>query len=270
MLGKRLLTIAVALPLFAAALLWLPPLLWALLLMLGLLIAAFEWCTLSAFERSRRMLFVLGVMGSAVALLVVRAVVDPGITATLERWVYAASVMFWIGVAPFWVARRWQTREPAVLALAGWIVLVPMWLALARLQATPGLLLLILSVVWIADSAAYLSGRRWGRHKLAPVVSPGKSWEGVAGAAAVLALYYLVLWFIVPAGRTWFGPALAAALFAALLALSIEGDLFESWMKRQAGVKDSGQLLPGHGGILDRIDGLASTLPAAALLVSFT
>ena len=100
-------------------------------------------------------------------------------------------------------------------------------------------------------------------------VSPGKSWEGVAGAAIAVGLYYLVVWFIV---RPWQGaPAAAAgaALFAVLLALSIVGDLFESWLKRQAGVKDSGQLLPGHGGILDRVDGLTSTLPVAALALHF-
>jgi phosphatidate cytidylyltransferase len=270
MLGARLLTIAVALPLFVAALLWLPPLLWALLLLIGLAIAASEWSALAGFSPRQRIAFLLAIAGSACALLIVAAVLPAAAAARLELWVYAISCMFWLGVAPFWLARRWATRDALVLALAGWIVLVPMWLALTRLQATPWLLLLILSVVWIADSAAYLAGRRWGRTRLAPVVSPGKSWEGVAGAAGVLALYYLLLWFIVPAGQAYFGAGIAAALFAALLALSIEGDLFESWMKRQAGVKDSGQLLPGHGGVLDRIDGLTSTVPAAALLFYLT
>jgi phosphatidate cytidylyltransferase len=144
-----------------------------------------------------------------------------------------------------------------------------MWLALVHLQARPWALLLFMSIVWVADTAAYLAGRTWGRRKLAPRVSPGKSWEGVIGAAVALALYYVLLWFIVPADGRLFAAAPGALVFAALLALSVEGDLFESWMKRQAGVKDSGHLLPGHGGILDRIDGLTSTMPAAALALYF-
>jgi phosphatidate cytidylyltransferase len=193
-----------------------------------------------------------------------------GMREDADLWVYGLSCAFWVGVAPFWVGARWTTRNPVLLGVAGWIALVPMWLALVRLQASPWALLLFLSIVWIADTAAYLAGKRWGRHKLAPLVSPGKSWEGVFGAVFALAIYYAVLWSIVPAGERYFHASPGIVIFAVVLALSIEGDLFESWMKRQAGVKDSGNLLPGHGGLLDRIDGLTSTLPAAALAFYLT
>jgi phosphatidate cytidylyltransferase len=121
--------------------------------------------------------------------------------------------------------------------------------------------------VWTADIAAYFAGHAFGRHKLAPLISPGKTWEGVIGALAAVALYWSVI--------TWFVPDFAGQLPAGLLwaavltAVSIQGDLFESWMKRLAGVKDSGSLLPGHGGLLDRIDALTSTLPLAALYFAY-
>ena len=119
---------------------------------------------------------------------------------------------------------------------------------------------------WVADIAAYFSGRRFGRHKLAPAISPGKTWEGAVGAGVgVLAFGYAVALhggLALPLQAGWPG---LAPLLVAYTALSIIGDLFESLLKRQAGLKDSGTLLPGHGGILDRIDSLTSTLPLAGL-----
>jgi len=128
-----------------------------------------------------------------------------------------------------------------------------------------------MAVVWIADTAAYFAGRAFGRHKLAPQVSPGKTWEGVYGALAAVAVYALAL---VPlaaaAGHSGEVSAVAVGVWVAcalvLVALSVEGDLFESLLKRHAEVKDSGRLLPGHGGVLDRIDALLAAMPAAALL----
>jgi phosphatidate cytidylyltransferase len=140
-----------------------------------------------------------------------------------------------------------------------------MWLALVQLQTAPWALLLFLSVVWVADTAAYLSGKRWGRTKLAPRISPGKTWEGALGAAAAVGVYYVVLWVLASRADRYFDGWWGLFIFGVILALSVEGDLFESWIKRRAGVKDSGQILPGHGGILDRIDGLTAAIPAAAL-----
>jgi phosphatidate cytidylyltransferase len=139
------------------------------------------------------------------------------------------------------------------------VVLLPTWVALLYLHARgPAVLLGVMAVVWTADTAAYFAGRQFGRHKLAPAISPGKTWEGVAGALAALAIYAAVL------SQQTTMPLLPLFLMVAgLLYSSVLGDLYESWIKRVAGMKDSGTLLPGHGGVLDRIDALTSTLPIA-------
>ena len=256
----RALTVLIMLPLFAAALVLSPQWLWALLLLPALFIASWEGAGLAGCGAVARSGYGTFNVLSAAALFYLAPY-------RLELATFALSCGFWVFVAPAWLSRRWTVRNALVLGIVGWIALVPMWLALVRLQTDPWTLLVFMSVVWIADTFAYLAGRQWGRNKLAPIISPGKSWEGVAGAAAALGVYFVILWFIVPVGPRVLPVWSGLALFAALLALSIEGDLLESWMKRQAGVKDSGRLLPGHGGLLDRIDGLTSTMPAAALAV---
>lgn len=256
----RALTVLIALPLFAGALVYSPQWLWALLLMPVLFIASWEWAGLARYGAAARIAY--SAFNSAIALALFYLA-----PYQVELVAFALSCAFWVLVAPPWLARRWSIRNALVLGAVGSIALVPMWLALVRLQVSPAALLLFMAVVWIADTFAYLAGRQWGRHKLAPLISPGKSWEGVAGATVALAVYYAILWFLLPVGARVLPAWSALALFGAMLALSIEGDLFESWMKRQAGVKDSGRLLPGHGGILDRIDGLTSTMPAVALVL---
>jgi phosphatidate cytidylyltransferase len=263
MFAKRLLTVAILLPVFAAALLLLPRTLWALFLLPGLAIAAAEWIGLAGSVAPVRYAYAAAVALSALAILFLAE------GSQLEWWLFGAAAVFWICVAPAWLFGHWSIRQPLVLGTIGWIALVPMWLALVHLQATPWILLLVLSIVWIADTAAYAAGRRWGRHKLAPLTSPGKSWEGVAGAALAVGVYYAVLWFVAPAAWDGWRGGFGALVFAGIFVLSIVGDLFESLMKRQAGVKDSGQLLPGHGGMLDRIDGLTSTVPLAAFALYY-
>jgi phosphatidate cytidylyltransferase len=263
MFMTRLLTVAIALPIFIGALLFLSPQLWGLFLLPVLAAASWEWGGLAAYRSTARVAYaILLVLSGAILFYLLNGTTLP---VRLDIAVYALSCAFWVAVAPFWLSSRWATRNAFVLGIAGWIALVPMWLALARLQSAPWALLLFMSVVWVADTAAYMVGKRWGRTKLAPRVSPGKTWEGALGAAAAVTIYYALLLLIVPAGSRviegWWG----FIIFAGIFALSVEGDLFESWIKRTAGVKDSGQLLPGHGGILDRIDGLTATMPAAAL-----
>jgi phosphatidate cytidylyltransferase len=151
------------------------------------------------------------------------------------------------------------------LALVGWLLLLPTCLALFQLRAINPLLLLgFIATIWISDTAAYFTGRKFGRHKLAPSISPGKTWEGVAGALTAVIIYALT-WSYLVADKTQI--ILLAPLLLVLVVLGIIGDLFESLMKRQAGVKNSSNILPGHGGILDRIDALTSTLPVAIFIV---
>jgi phosphatidate cytidylyltransferase len=133
-------------------------------------------------------------------------------------------------------------------------------------------LLAAMALVWVADIAAYFAGRRFGRRRLAPAISPGKTWEGVIGALAGVLLYGLLLQqpLLAGSGIDRLHTAAGAGWYPLLLVLAvlgIEGDLLESWLKRCAGVKDSGWVLPGHGGVIDRIDALTAALPAAAWLV---
>ncbi len=259
MLITRLVTAGIALSLFIGALLWLPNGYWAGILLFLLLFGGWEWAKLCGFSRNGSGLFLAAVLLSAAAVFIFPH----------DGLVYGASVAFWMLLAPAWLKYRWRVAHPLLLGLTGWIVLVPTWLALARLQIQPLQLLSFLAIVWIADSAAYFAGKRFGRRKLAPDISPGKTWEGAIGAFIAVAVYYLVLRFAFEPVIAWPGALTGAVLFAVITVMSIEGDLFESWIKRRAGVKDSGSLLPGHGGVLDRIDGLTATMPFAALAVLY-
>jgi phosphatidate cytidylyltransferase len=271
MFAARFITGIVLLALFGGALFLLPNVYWSALLLLALHLAALEWAALAGYRAAARWAFAALVLGAGVALLLHGYRTTPTMpnSSLLYVSVYWIAAVFWIVIAPAWLMKRWRPRNGFILGIAGAIVLIPTWLALMVLQATPTRLIIVLGVVWIADTAAYLVGRRLGKHALAPRISPGKTWEGVIGAVAAVAVYFSLLWFIFAAERTLRDAAIGVALFAAVTALSVEGDLFESWMKRQAGMKDSGALLPGHGGVLDRIDGLTAGLPIAALWLHY-
>jgi len=270
MLASRIVTALVLLAVCVGALLFLPNAWWGLLLLPVLGAAALEWCRLTGLSRGGRTAFVAIVLLSAGVLWLVMSGRLPvaGSAASLEMLVYASSAMFWVLFALPCVVLRWELRSKPWLVAAGWLLLVPCWLALVRLQVEPLQLLALLVVVWLSDSAAFFAGKRWCRHRLAPSVSPGKTWEGVAGAAAAVAVYYVALSGAAPGWTGWSGWR-GALLLAVVAVAGVVGDLFESWVKRQAGVKDSGALLPGHGGILDRIDSMTAALPIAALLLRY-
>ena len=266
MLTTRILTALIALPLFLAALFYLPKAGWALFLMPWLLTGAWEWGGLAKWPLVSRVIYLFVVAAMSVVLwilIVAPAQVHTGMV------LHSIALVFWLAVAPLWLARGWHVRHPLPLALTGIILLLPLWLALVQLQAEPRLLLLLMIIVWISDTAAFLCGKRWGQHKLAPLISPGKTWEGVAGAIAAVTLYHALLPAGYAAGHAVLTGAVGLVVFWALTVLGMEGDLFESWIKRTAGAKDSGTMLPGHGGILDRVDALTSTMPLAALLLAW-
>ena len=272
MLSTRILTAIVAVVAVLAALFALPPTIFALVLTIAMAAAAHEWGQLARFTRGARLTFVSVVVAlCALLLLAPGAGFARGWPTTVVLAACGLATAFWLFVATPWVVRRWPTRSSPSLAIAGLIVLVGAFVALVELQArSPWLVLAAMAIVWIADTAAYFSGRAFGRHKLAPAVSPGKTWEGVYGALGAVALYALAL---VPLAHRagYVGPVAAPAAAAwlafavAVAALSVVGDLFESWLKRNAGVKDSGTVLPGHGGVLDRIDALLAAMPPLAL-----
>jgi phosphatidate cytidylyltransferase len=269
-LRTRVVTAVVLIAAFLSALFRLPPIPWAVATLAVLALAAWEWARLSRFDGAGGWAFVALVPTVAVAW----TRIAPGLPAPWYLAPYVVATAFWLFVVPAWMGRLSRVDAPFALAAAGIVAIVPTWLALLDLRAvSPWLLLVSMAVVWISDSAAYFTGRAVGRRKLAPAISPGKTWEGVAGAvfavAAFAAALAPALALSTDAGLAWVGSAGAWLVLAALAlcALGIEGDLYESWLKRCAGLKDSSGLLPGHGGILDRIDALTSTLPVAALVV---
>jgi phosphatidate cytidylyltransferase len=271
MLATRILTAAVLILLTLAALFLLPPRGFGVVLLAVMLAAAHEWNRLAGFGRGRAAIFLGGVLLFGAWLLFGPSGFERGWPQGIVLAVCGFATGFWLLFATPWVMRRWPRRSPLAMAAVGWIVLAGVFVALVELQArSPWLVLAAMAIVWVADTAAYFSGRAFGRRKLAPEVSPGKTWEGVYGALAAVAIYAIAL---VPlAGAAGFGArvdAVAIALWIllalALAGISIIGDLFESLLKRQAGMKDSGSLLPGHGGVLDRTDALLAAMPPAAL-----
>lgn len=264
MLKARILTALVVLPLFLSALFFLQDIFWAIVLLSLTVIGSREWSRLAGFSVKNTIVFMLltTVIGGEL-LFQLSESLKTNIYSIELIWVYGLSAAFWIIAVPPYLKQLFTIKQPFILMLIGWIVLLPTCLALYQLRAIgPMLLLGFMATIWISDSAAYFTGRSLGKRKLAPQISPNKTWEGVAGALIAVLIYGLIWDF-------WFNEqSLAAKLIPLLLSmaiLGIIGDLYESLMKRQAGVKDSGNILPGHGGILDRIDALTSSLPFATL-----
>jgi phosphatidate cytidylyltransferase len=275
MLRTRVLTAIALLPVILGMLFAAGAAAWAAFALAIALLASWEWSRLCGFRPGGRRAFLLlsAVIAGALLLAYLRA---PGrVFTNLAEASFVAAAYFWVFAVPAWLALRLRP-EPWVSGLAGLFVVWPLWAALVVLrEASPWVLLAIAALVWVADIAAYFAGHRFGRRKLAPGISPGKTWEGVIGALLGVLVYGTVLDV---ATHAWAGPltplfasawGLATVLaMLVLVAVSVLGDLFESWMKRCAGRKDSSRLLPGHGGVLDRIDALLPVLPAAMAISS--
>ena len=260
-LRMRVLTAAALIITVVAALYWLPTLAVAALLGVFALGGAWEWSTLAG---CRRMLHRQIYLALTLILMLGFYVVLDRSWAQLGLW--GLALAWWMVSAV--LVLRYQLREKAPggdrmwRLAAGWLMVVPAWAALVVLHYSHGAggVLALLLLVWVADIAAYLFGSRFGRRRLASRVSQGKSWEGLlaALAAASLVAVSTAVWVgIRPEQRM-----LYVVLAATVVAVSVLGDLTESLFKRVAGVKDSGSVLPGHGGVLDRIDSLTAAAPA--------
>ena len=275
MLLTRVLTALALLPVVLGMLFFSNPALWSLFVLGIALLACWEWSRMCEFTPGGQAAYLAasGVIGGFLWLLYLRWVPGDFRAAAVTGFILATA--FWVFFAPYWLARKLRP-SPSLRGVAGWLAAWPAWLALVVLRdASPWLLLALAALVWVADIAAYFAGKRFGRHKLAPAVSPGKTWEGVAGGLLGVALYGAALAWLANGRETPISPFFATgagvpAILAmlALVGVSIVGDLFESWMKRGVGLKDSSGLLPGHGGVLDRIDALTSSLPVAAFALT--
>ena len=271
MLKWRVITaLALAPPVFA--LVWYAPTVWlAVAFGLVILLAAAEWAALVPLRsRGARLAYVGGHLGAlALAWLVLQQGAGP------TTLLLSAGAAWWAGALAWLVlyARspgRWAP-SPAAGAAVGFLVLTPAWAGVVFLhqQAAYGgyWVTLLLLLVWGSDVGGYFAGRAFGRRKLAPAISPGKTWAGVAGglvlglAAAVIAQRAALDFGLAPAAL----PLGLLGAYVLTIGFGVAGDLFESMMKRQRGVKDSGTLLPGHGGVLDRVDSISAATPLFAL-----
>lgn len=274
MLKTRVITALVLLAVLLPILFLLPAMYIGAFFLAALLAAAWEWSIL-LIPQARRAAWVYALFCLAIILILL------GMQNT--SWQFALlllSVIFWFFVAPFILAKginlSLERLRPFYVVL-GLILLPATWFSLVFLREL-GLVFLLTSIalVWVADIGAYFIGKAFGKRKLAIQISPGKSVEGAIGGLVLSYGYALLCVMYLPFESTLFGAWAIrfgwVAMFlmvTVLVAFSIFGDLFESQLKRLAGVKDSSHLLPGHGGVLDRVDALIPTMPIAALLAGF-
>ena len=261
MLRQRILAALLLIPLVVWVVLWAPPPVFAIATALVLLGAAWEWTRLAALPGPALRIGYLLAFAALLGLCWLR-LNEPDWASGL----LVLALAWWV-LALAWILRPLAgQRRRGLKALLALLVLPPAWVGLNLLHAAPqgpAWVMFLLVLIWVADSGAYFAGRAFGRHKLAPRVSPGKTWEGVAGGLLACAL---VGWL----GGGWLGDAALnrsglVLLAVATGAISIVGDLFISLLKRQVGLKDTGHLIPGHGGVLDRIDSLLAATPAFVL-----
>jgi len=269
MLKQRIITALILAPIVIACVFFLPPAGFSVFLIGALTVGGWEWANLAHYDGWQRYLYAL-----AIALLLVAVSFLIKDSASWALAILLIAGLWWV-LALFLVIdyprsqRYWSSSW--VLTLLGPIMLVPGYVGLMQLKLTNDghfLILLLFFLIWGADIGAYFTGRRWGDKKLAPAVSPGKSWAGFYGGVtlATLITIAMCLWLGKPVMLSAAG--LVFLLGCVLVVLfSVLGDLTESMFKRQRGIKDSSQLLPGHGGVLDRVDSLLAGAPIFALFV---
>jgi phosphatidate cytidylyltransferase len=271
MLRQRVFTALIMAGLFCSAIAYLPLPLLALLLATLVSLGAWEWSRMSGWERPvARVIYVLVILAALGGIYVyaqlgsdpLRSRVQPLLGLACLWWSFA---LLWIKGFPQ-SAVLW--RGMAMRSLMGMLILVPSWMSAVYLLSflEGGVLMVAMVLVTAtADIGAYFTGKRFGRHKLAALVSPSKTWEGFWGGLAACALLALVLWSLLPDHAAHVGLASVVVVTVITALASVVGDLTVSMVKRESGVKDSGSILPGHGGVLDRLDSLCGAAPVFAL-----
>lgn len=263
MLKTRIITATVLIACFLPALFKLPMLYWAFGMLAFTLLALYEWASMIKLTNLQTKAYLA--LTLLLGLIIISMLEQQGLHFFFYQSliIFLATAAFWLIVVPFWLSKKWFFQQKLLMAFVGLVLMLPLWLALICSKgADPWLLLCLLATIWIADSAAYFAGKNFGKHKLAPTISPGKTWEGVLGALIAVTLFGAILFFGFKVDTLAMFPVLWM-----ITGLGVIGDLFESMIKRQANIKDSGDLLPGHGGILDRIDGVIPSLPIAILMI---
>jgi len=259
-------TAACLIAVFLLSLFLLPMMAWQLVCAGVAGVCAVEWGRLCGLARHRTYAF---------AAIVAVIFVLFASSSEVVRWICIASAIIWILAFAQLLTKSPRVPRSEVRLLAGAVIIVAAALALSKIRETSATLLLaLMGIVWISDSAAFFVGRRWGAHKLAVRISPGKTWEGAIGGLFAVLCYAIISNALIPRlplpslGFVRLEIVGTVSVWMALAVLGILGDLTESWAKRIAGVKDSGSILPEHGGMLDRVDALLPVLPIAALVYS--
>ena len=274
MLKTRIITATILMAVLLPILFLLPQIYLGGFFLVALISAAWEWSRMIAPQAKKAAwLYATFCLAIILFLLGTQAI-------SWQFSLLTMSVLFWFFLAPFILAKGMnlslQKFKP-FYSILGLIILPATWFALVFLREL-GLVFLLssLALVWVADIGAYFVGKAFGKHKLAVTISPGKSIEGALGGLVLCYLYAFLCVMYLPLADTLFGAWAVRfgwvpmfLMVTVLVAFSVFGDLFESQFKRLAGVKDSSHLLPGHGGVLDRVDALIPTMPIAALLAGF-
>ena len=265
MLKQRLLTAFTLGPLVMWGVLAMPNAAFSVAMGLLILMGCWEWANLAGFTGKASQALFTGI--NAVAMVTVWYLLQAMPQTALPM--FAFSLLLWLGILGLVLtypasSTLWASRW--VKALLGLLILVLTWAALIVLHGSetdgPHFVLYLFLLIWFADSAAYFGGRRWGDKKLAPKVSPGKTWEGVYSSLGISVMTAAVGVFVLGFAELDWSLAIGFFVFSVFVAfISVLGDLTESMFKRQMSVKDSGSLLPGHGGILDRIDSMTVAAP---------
>lgn len=274
MLKQRLITAAILIPSLIASVVWLPGNYFALLIGIFVVIGAWEWTRFMRLAALYARVFYVAVTASALWACWYFVIAYPE-RVHLLLWL---ALLWWlcaIGLVISYPRFESLSKKTIISGIIGWLVLIPAWLAVVALhnnfEQGIQLVLFLLLLIAIADSGAYFGGRKWGKNKLAPRVSPGKSWEGViTGLLCVAALSFGFAWAIKVHAQGWYHIGVFISISLLTAVFSVFGDLSESMFKRQVGLKDSGAILPGHGGVLDRIDSITAAAPVFVLcLLSF-
>jgi len=254
MLKLRITTALILIPLVIAGIFYLSQRYFIWITALLTLLAAWEWSRLSSWTDLKKRLLYIGFQCIILLFLI-------GIS--IRQWMLVFGLIFWCLLAIYLLWARTKRVLPTipiyVRVSSGWLILTLCWAALQVLHQTPFYLLFMLLIIWLADTTAYASGRLWGQHLLAPLLSPKKTWEGLIIGLLVTFFVAILIQYCFKGAKPFLWQTFILVLLTSFAAVA--GDLFESQLKRLEKLKDSGHLLPGHGGLLDRIDSLLAAAP---------
>lgn len=263
-LSKRVLTSITLVALIVVCVFSLPQWAWGILILIPVVISILEYSKLYRLGNSSKIMLV----SSVVALCLAPFMNLVMFGASVDKYALPlsfTSAFLWLFIVPLAIRYRVEVRSLPAIQAIGILLFVPAWYVAVALHSQPLFLLFVFTSIWMFDIGGYFFGQWLGRHKMFPYISPGKTYEGAIFGLVLVGAYFLAAWWFLPITKTITSVLLLLFVLCAFSVLCILGDLYESHIKRARGVKDSGRLLPGHGGLLDRIDSTLCVLPFSYL-----